>query len=177
VGEGEQSDAVCVRFRLTRGEYQAAMMRLCWGLWFYRGVAALSAMALVAGIALLLTDDADLGIPLIGLAIVWSALLGWVLFLKPVRQYHQQARLRDEQSHCFADDGVTVSFSDGQSQVKWTFYEMLTESNGLYLLRHQKGVANVIPRRAFDSGEEEGRFRQLAQRHLKVDFRRQAATV
>ncbi len=152
------------------------MLRLCTGLWFYRVFAVLAALAFVVGITLTLTGDASLGLPTIGVAIVWSLLTAGSLFVGPVLQYRRQPRLRDEQSHCFADDGITVSFADAESHLKWTFYEVLAELDDVYLLRHQKRFANIIPRRAFSSREDENRFRQLAQQHMKVEFRPQAAT-
>ena len=147
------------------------MVRLSMGLWFYRVFAALSALAFVVGIVLILTGDASLGLPIIGVAIVWSLLTAGGLFVGPILQYGRQPRLRDEQRHCFANDGITVSFTDAESQLKWTFYAVLVELDQLYLLRHQRRFANVIPRRAFSSREDENRFRELAQQYIKVELK------
>lgn len=161
---------VYVSFQLSAAEYGAAIQRLCWTLWPFRGLAGLSVLAIVAGFGFALAGDVSLSLTLLGVGAVWLVLLAWMFLGRPRTQFARQKRLREEQRHCFGDADMTVSLTDAESRVKWTFFDEIIETKDLYRLRHQR-FCNVIPKRAFASRDEESRFRQLARQHTKVDFR------
>jgi hypothetical protein len=68
-------------------------------------------------------------------------------------------------TYCFTDDEVSWTFPSGASHVKWGYVVDLIETKQFFALRHQtKRLASIVPKRAFESAEDEARFRRQAGR-------------
>lgn len=98
------------------------------------------------------------------LARVW----GTVLLLLTAASLALVPRLRwrhghvaGEQQHTFATDGITVRAAGQQGQLPWDFYEAVAETPRVYVLLRSRKQGNFIPRRAFESPDDEERFRSL----------------
>jgi hypothetical protein len=111
-----------------------------------------------------LLNSEPLGIVLLLVAVAYALMLAWVLFVRPGQHYRRRADLKGDQTYCFSDSDVAMSFVSGDSRVKWSYFIDLLETNDLYVLRHPvKQFGSILPKRAFASPDAEARFRRLAQ--------------
>ena len=100
-------------------------------------------------------------------SLVYAAMLGWILVMRPGRQYQRRADVRGEQTFCFSDSDISLTFVSGDSRVKWSYFVGVLETKDSYVLRHPlKQLGTIIPKRAFSDPDVEARFRRLAQ-HLR----------
>jgi YcxB-like protein len=171
VTEADPGTEVCVSFRLSRAEFESAMHRLFWKFWqcaftVYGGLLVLVLAAVVA----VLYSPSD-ALPLLALAGFWFAAGAWLYWVSPRRQFRLRRRAHEEQTFCFSDDTCTARFVDAELRSQWSLYEEVLETRDAYLLRLEKRAVNIIPKRAFTNSAEETRFRNLAQRHSKVNFK------
>jgi hypothetical protein len=176
VTETEPGSEVCATFGLTPAEFDAGMRRMFWVFWQCSGLVIVGVVAGAAAVIFAVAGDPGTSLPAFVLATLWLGFAAWIYFVSPGRQYRKRPRLRAEQTHCFTDDGCTARFIDAETRLQWSLYGEIIETRNLYLLRMEKRGVNIIPKRAFADGDE-SRFRQLAQRHSKVDFRLHAITV
>ncbi len=167
--ESGQGD-LCVTFRLSRPEFEAAMHRMFWVLWQCAITVYAGALTLVVAAIVTLVSDPGEAFPLFALALFWFGAAGWLYWVSPRRQYAKRPRAGAEQTHCFSDAGHAAHFIDAETRVQWSLYDEIRETPTAYLLRMEKRAVNIIPKRAFTSSAEEARFRELAQRHSKVKF-------
>jgi hypothetical protein len=176
VTEAESGSEVCVSFRLSRPEFEAAMHRMFWVLWQCSITVYAGALVLVVALGITLIGDQADALPLFVLALLWFAAAAWVYWVSPRRQYAARPRVGAEQTHCFSDSGCRAHFVDAETRLQWSLYGEIRETPGAYLLRLEKRGVNIIPKRAFKSSGDEAMFRDLAQRHSKVKFTLNPAT-
>lgn len=174
--ELEAASEVCVSFRLSRSEFEAAMHRMFWVLWQASMTLYAGALLLVVAVVGTLTGGSAGTIPLFGLALVWFAAAAWVYWVSPRRQYRVRQRASAEQTHCFSDSGSTAHFVDAETRMAWSLYGEIRETRDVYLLRLENRAVNIIPKRAFKSSRDEATFRDLARRHAKVKFQLEPLT-
>ena len=154
----------CVTFRLTATDYRSGVFRISWGLWAFKVLVGAAVAGAIGGVAAALLAYWPLAIGLLLVALAYAATLAWVLFIRPGQHYRRRTDLKGDQTYCFSDDDVAMSFASGDSRVKWSYFIDLLETNDLYVLRHPvKQFGSIIPKRAFSDPDAEARFRQLAQ--------------
>jgi len=171
VNDADRLDPICVDFRLSLSEYRGAIRSMMWALWPYRIIVGLDIIAFIGGLGLTLTGAGASGITLLGVAVVWSLMLGWMFVVRPGRQYQRQEQLARDQSFCFGNDEVSWTFIDGASKARWSYFDDVMETPAVYVLRHQrKRLGQLVPKRAFRTSDDETRFRAMAQHRLKVKF-------
>jgi YcxB-like protein len=167
VAESEAASEVCVSFRLSRPEFEAAMHRMFWALWQMSMTLYAGVLLLVVGVIVTVVGWQDT-MPLFALALVWFAAAAWIYWVSPRRQFRARQRASAEQTHCFSDSGSTAHFIDAETRMAWSLYGEIRETREAYLLRLENRAVNIIPKRAFTSSGDEATFRDLAQRHTKV---------
>ncbi|HEV2013241.1 MAG TPA: YcxB family protein [Candidatus Dormibacteraeota bacterium] len=173
--EAESGSEVCVTFCFSRAEFDAGMHRMFWVFWQCSGLVVVGVLACAAAVGFTLAGDPSTSLPTFALAALWLGFAAWIYFVSPGRQFRQRPRLKGEQTHCFADGGCTARFVDAETRLQWSVYGEIIETRNLYLLRMDRRGVNIIPKRAF-ADEDESRFRQLSERHTKVEFRLGAIT-
>jgi len=153
-----------VTFRLTSAEYQAGVRRLTLTLWPIRlfiVVAIVAAIAALVGALLPYTILAIVGLLVFA---VYAFMLAFLLGIRPAQSFRRRTDLRGDQTYCFSESGLSMTFASGESRVKWSYFIGLLETKELYVLRHPVGqMGSIIPRRAFQDTDAETRFRRLAQ--------------
>ncbi len=156
-------DKAIARFRITPDEYAEGMRKLIMGqITFWIGPVA-AAFLLVVAIA---TGQVSLGI----FGAVFVALAVLSLRVVPAKKYKQSPQLATEQTHTFSADGILI-YAGGQSgTLPWEFYKTARETPRVYLLMKSPKQANFIPKRGFNSPEDEQRFRALAAERLKASW-------
>jgi hypothetical protein len=153
----------CVTFLLTLAEFRSGVRRLTWALWGAKVIAAVTVLAFIGSVAAALLAYGVLAVVLFVVSLMYAAMLGWILVIRPGRQYQRRADVRGEQTFCFSDSDISLTFVSGDSRVKWSYFAGLLETKDSYILRHSlKQLGTIIPRRAFTDPDVEARFRGLA---------------
>jgi hypothetical protein len=67
----------------------------------------------------------------------------------------------------FSAGGASYAGPTGHGQIEWTAYLRIRETSEQFLLYVQKHLANVIPKRVFNSDTELQRFRNLVREHFR----------
>ena len=151
-------------FRLTPADYSAGVRRIALTLLPMRVFLVATAVAAIAGVA-----AAPLGYPTLAsllflLLLVYLLTLVWLLFVKPGLSYQRRADMKGDQTFCFSEADVSMTFASGDSRLRWSYFIDLLETKDLYVLRHPiKQMGTIVPKRAFTGPDAETRFRQLAQ--------------
>ena len=78
MNDADRLDPIRVDFRLSLSEYRGAIRSMMWALWPYRIIVGLDIIAFIGGLGLTLTRAGASGITLLGVAVVWSLMLGWM---------------------------------------------------------------------------------------------------
>ena len=164
MAEPADADPFCVTFQITPADYGSGVRRLAWALLPIKLFVVVMAVAAVGGVVAALLGYGPLAVGLIAVFILYAALLGWILFLRPGRVFRRRPDLVGEQTYCFSESHVSMTFVSGESRVKWSYFVALLEAKDVYVLRHPlKQLGSIIPRRAFKEPDAEARFRRLAQ--------------
>ena len=157
----------CVTFRLTLADFRSGVRRLTWALWGAKVIAVVTVLAFIGAVAAALLAYGVVAVVLFVGSLVYAAMLGWILVMRPGRQYQRRADVRGEQTFCFSDSDISLTFVSGDSRVKWSYFVGVLETKDSYVLRHPlKQLGTIIPKRAFSDPDVEARFRRLAQ-HLR----------
>ena len=155
---------LCVTFQITLDDYRAGVRRLALALWPIRLIALVAIVAAIAGLTAALLHNPILAAAGLLVFVIYAVLLGFILYIRPGQAFRRRADLRGDQTYCFAESGVTMTFASGESRVKSSYFIGLVESNDLYILRHPIGqIGSIILKRAFQDPRAETQFRRLAQ--------------
>ncbi|MEY2566981.1 MAG: hypothetical protein QOE35_1510 [Actinomycetota bacterium] len=155
---------ITLSFALSRAEY-AAGARAELGR-VVRVAAIAGAGLLAAGVA----AKIDL-LTAIGTIAVLVAASAWFF---PWWQWAIDPSLHMEEQWSIDGDGCTVERRASHHRVGWDFYRELANSGRVYALLGDRGVTDILPKRAFASRAEEDTFVDLVSAHVAV--REQAPT-
>ena len=153
------SGSAVARFALTADEYGEGMrviMRRQPQLWMGPVVGA---GVLVAGVVIAAPAAIFAGLALLSFGL-------WSFYMAPKARYRQNARLHLDQVHTFSGTGISVRAGQEQGQLGWGFYSRAVETKNVYVLLRTNKEGNFIPKRAFASDQEQGRFRDLVADHM-----------
>src|SRR5262249_48069537 len=102
--------------------------------------------------------------------LIWFplALLEWfdLLSLDRLRTrlwFRRNPKFREEYGLTFTRDSIHFQTASIDSVLRWTHYERVIESPTLFLLMYGKGLYTLIPKRSFQSEEQQSAFRALLQ--------------
>ncbi|SRR6266851_2103635 len=70
----------------------------------------------------------------------------------------------------FSPDGISHIGPTSSGRAAWTTYLRIRETSEQFLLYIQKQLANVLPKRAFQSEAEMQQFRQLVREHFQGEI-------
>src|ERR1700737_3332015 len=135
-----------VSFRLTLAEYGSGVRRLSWALGQFKVLVVVTVLAAIGGIVSAVLGNRVLTVALFVVFLAYAAMLSWSLLIRPARQYRRRADLRGEQTYCFSNSEVSMTFMSGDSRVKWAYFADLLETKDLYVLRHSlKQLGSIVP--------------------------------
>jgi hypothetical protein len=127
---------------------------------------------LLAGAVMMSFLEVDL-FPLwaiIAVLIVFEAALFYNILVKMPRAYFRgDGKFRDKYEITFSDEGVKVKTSQIDSKLAWSLYTKVVEGSDMYLLVYGKAdtrMMTAVPKRAFNSPDQEKQFRELVVRHI-----------
>lgn len=70
----------------------------------------------------------------------------------------------------FSPDGISHVGPTSSGRANWTTYLRIRETSEQFLLYVQKRLANVLPKRAFQSGDEMQQFRELVRENFQGEI-------
>ena len=163
------------RFRYSEAEYLSAARLL---ILKERSVLVriITFLLLILFLAIVVTIAGNLLIPIWSVAamalLVNMALVYNIFFNMPRRYFRRNDNLRDEFQLSFSHEGVSVKTSQIDSKLAWTLYTKVAENNSLYVIVYGKDarMMTAVPKRVFQSANEELEFRKLLREHVDHQF-------
>ena len=115
-----------------------------------------------------------LGVACVTMAVVFVLLLIAAFTVIPALAFRREPKFRDEYSLTFSEEGVHFRTTHIDSQLQWSLYSRALVDAYSYLLYHGARQFTVIPKRVFESAEQQQAFEQLLTRHVSRIVRREA---
>ena len=103
------------------------------------------------------------------ISLLFAAVFVYRIFTDmPRRFFRGDAKLRDEFLLTFSHDGVWVKTSLIDSKLAWSLYTQVFENDSTYVIVYGKDarMMTVVPKRVFQSANEELEFRRLLREHV-----------
>ena len=149
-----------VRFTLDRSEFLSICRKELprrWQIWVFPALLGVFAVfgALTSGAGVVV------------LVLIWGATyLALMLLLCPFTMWKRSMRLGHERVFRFTDAGVETECDHVKSKADWTFWTGARSTSSVYVLQAKGFGFSFVPSRAFNSREDEQRFRQLVAAHI-----------
>ena len=156
----DQLEQITVRYTLSRTEFGACFRRVQARRWrHWTTVAVGGAVAVIGAVSAHVALLAGGLVYAIGYAaVVWLVLPGVT--------WRRVPQLRSGQAVSVCDAGVLTQSSNATTTADWSFWRRASLIAGIYVLEARLRGRCLVPRRAFNSPEDEQRFRELLRRHL-----------
>ena len=129
----------------------------------------------IAACGAYLWTDPDLrwlGIVSIVVAVLFLAMLMAAFLVIPPLVFRFDPKLHHEYSLRFAPDGIHFRTTGIDSHLEWKLYQRALVDARSYLLYHGARYFSVIPKRVFQSADQERAFEQLLTQHIPQIKRR-----
>jgi YcxB-like protein len=170
------NDAVQLSFRYTEDEYLAAIRFYFWHSTPLQ-TRAIVIYVLVSAVLVVLVSLLGFSLPvwayviLIGIAGV--ALFHGYVIDRPRAYFRADPKFRDEYHMTFTDAGIEFHTQDMSAMIAWSIYSGVVESDSFYILLYGRSIPSltILPKRAFQSSNEETSFRQMLRRNLDPAFK------
>jgi hypothetical protein len=160
------AEPVTARFTMRRAEYLAGMHVERGPL--LRGAVIFGAALVAAGLAAKLEVLTVLGaVALVG------GVGGWLL---PLWRWTGEPSLGAEETWTATESGCTIVRPASQIRVDWPFYRELVDAGAVWVLLGDRGITDVLPKRAFTSRDDEAAFLEHAKAHVPVREQEAAAS-
>jgi hypothetical protein len=98
---------------------------------------------------------------LVALGLLFLAMLVATEVVLPRWWFRREPKLQDPYTLTFSDTGIDFRTSRIHSQLEWALYHGFAESPTTYLLLYGHNQFSAIPKRVFESPEQEARFKVL----------------
>jgi hypothetical protein len=107
------------------------------------------------------SDSHWLGVLFVTVAATFAVILISVLGLVPVLIFRREPKYRDEYSLDFSSEGIHFWTAHIDSRLEWSLYTNALVTDQSYILYYGDSALTVIPRRVFDSTEQQNQFDEL----------------
>jgi hypothetical protein len=109
------------------------------------------------------------GAALVGVAGVFAVMLIAAFGIVPRFIFRREAKFRDEYALTFSSDGIHFRTDYIDSQLQWGMYSWALTDSHSFVLYYGSGSFTVIPKRLFQSPEQQKAFEELlAQKIPKI---------
>ena len=109
------------------------------------------------------------GMALLGLSGTFALMLIAAFGIIPYVVFRRETKFRDEYALTFSPDGIHFRTAHIDSQLQWGMYSRALVDSHSFVLYHGAGAFTVIPKRVFQSSEQQKAFgRLLAQKVPKI---------
>lgn len=169
-------DAVQLSFQHTEDEYLAAMRVYFWhatGLQTRVIFTYVLFAAAIVVLPMLLGFSVPLWANLIVLAFAAAAWFHRYTIDLPRAYFRSDPKFRDEYHLTLTDAGIEFHTENMSSMIAWNFYGGMIESKNFYMLIYGRNThsLSIIPKRAFQSNDQETTFRQILRRNLAPNLK------
>ena len=120
------------------------------------------------------TDQYWLGLVCIVLVAAFALLLIAAFTVIPRLAFRREPKFRDEYSLTFSPEGIHFRTQHIDSQLEWSLYTRALIDVHSYVLYHGTRQFTVIPKRVFQSPEQQDAFKQLLTQQISQIARRDA---
>ena len=132
-------------------------------------------VVLAIGLYLLRSTDLYwLGLALIVVAAAFALLLVAAFTVIPRLAFRREPKFRDDYSLTFSAEGIRFHTEHINSQLEWSLYSRAMIDAYSYVLYYGARQFTVIPKRVFQSAEQQEAFEQLLTRQIPQIVRRDA---
>ncbi|MDR3403375.1 MAG: YcxB family protein [Chthoniobacter sp.] len=107
-----------------------------------------------------------LGIGCAAVGLLFALLLVAAFTVIPPLLFRREPKFRDDYSLTFSAEGVHFRTAHIDSQLQWSLYRQALVAAHSYVLYYGSNQFTVIPRRVFQSPEQEQAFEQLLIEHV-----------
>jgi len=162
------SKTITLRYSPTTDDHVKGMRTFMLHIARMRVLFLVFALAFLAGVLLLFISDTltIAAVVLIGL----FPILAFTLFVfSPMmlrRRVERDRRLRAERIWELNDDQITIKNKFAEVSFEWSAFNVVKETSEQYVFI--AGTFVFLPKRAFESKEQESEFRDLVKRHIKT---------
>ncbi|MGI8788109.1 MAG: YcxB family protein [Pyrinomonadaceae bacterium] len=88
-------------------------------------------------------------------------------FVAPHLRFRREPKLHDEYFLKFSEDGIVFKTADIDSNLQWSLYDKVWETEKFYFLFYGRNTFTLIPKRAFESREQKAVFKSMLRRKIK----------
>jgi hypothetical protein len=103
---------------------------------------------------------------LIGASGILSLMLIAAFFVIPVLSFRRQPKFRDEYSLTFSQESIHFKTEHIDSVLQWSMYSRALIDAHSYVLYYGTRSISVIPKRAFESADQQKVFEELLKQHI-----------
>jgi hypothetical protein len=167
-GDGGTSvPSVSVEFTLTKPEFTSAQRQVMLRNRVVIGVSVVMALLAIVGII------SGAGSAIV-FGIMWFVLFAVVLAYMPRTEWAHNPVVHRPQRHTFDEQGATLRFDRGETDVEWDYFSQALRGRALYQLVQGRRYGLVVPARAFRTRADEELFVDLVSRHVGATLGRRA---
>lgn len=155
-----------VKFKYSENEYCKAM----------RGYYINSNKMKIDGIFLVLlmfyiafswsTSDTRLRFLLVTACGLYLIFMIFLLVFVPRMLFRQNSKFKDEYALSITEDGIHFKTVHLNSKLDWNYYKKVWESKQFYYLFYGKKLFTIIPKRSFNTFNQETEFREVVTRKI-----------
>jgi hypothetical protein len=98
---------------------------------------------------------------LLGLSSAFALMLLAAFGIIPYVVFRRETKFRDEYALTFSPDSIHFRTANIDSQIKWAMYSRALVDSHSFVLYHGARSFTVIPKRVFQSSEQQTTFEQL----------------
>jgi len=115
-----------------------------------------------------------LGLACVVVAVAFVLLLVAAFTVIPPLGFRREPKFRDDYSLTFSPEGIHFRTADIDSQLQWSLYSRALIDAHSYVLYYGSRQFTVIPKRVFQSAEQQQAFEQLLTQRVSQIIRRDA---
>lgn len=165
------SETVELRFKYTEDEYVSAMRRYFARALYTKTDIVAGVAAVIAGILFLIYSENSFVWDFLIFAGVILLLINFVAyFIAPRLRFRREPKLHNEYFLKFSEDGIVFKTAGIDSNLQWSLYDKVWATDKFYFLFYGRNTFTVIPKRAFDSREQEEVFKSMLRRKISLDM-------
>ncbi|MFY9562069.1 MAG: YcxB family protein [Terriglobales bacterium] len=106
------------------------------------------------------------GVAAVGVAVAFGLILLFVFFIIPPLAFRHQPKFRDDYSLTFSPEGIHFHTAHIDSRLEWKIYSRVLADAHCYILYWGSQTFTIIPKRVFQSAEQQKAFDQLIAEHV-----------
>jgi len=170
---GDVSSAVNLSFRYSESDYVHALRsHYASRLRLRLDVVAVVVLAVLGAYFWRSPDWSWFGVACVTIGSVFALFLIGAFTFFPVLIFRREPKFRDEYTLTFSSEGIHFRTEHIDSHLQWNLYSRALVDGHSYVLYHGSNSFTVIPKRVFQSAEEQQSFEALLTQHIRQIVRR-----